>query len=248
MYAQLGARFKSSPSPQVVFPSGANIGFHHLQLERDVYAWQGSQIALIAFDELTHFTEKQFFYMLSRNRSLCGIKPYVRATTNPDADSWVAEFISWWIDQETGYSIPERSGKVRYFYRVDGSILWGDTIQELVNKYQADPKLCKSVTFIASSIYDNQILLEANPEYLANLNGLDIVEKERLLKGNWKIRPSAGLYFKRENVRIVQHIPDNIISVCRSWDLAATEITSAMPFISSPVTFLFDSAMRLTSG
>jgi predicted phage terminase large subunit-like protein len=226
MYAQLGARFKSSPSPQVVFPSGANIGFHHLQLERDVYAWQGSQIALIAFDELTHFTEKQFFYMLSRNRSLCGIKPYVRATTNPDADSWVAEFISWWIDQETGYSIPERSGKVRYFYRVDGSILWGDTIQELVNKYQADPKLCKSVTFIASSIYDNQILLEANPEYLANLNGLDIVEKERLLKGNWKIRPSAGLYFKRENVRIVQHIPDNIISVCRSWDLAATEITS----------------------
>lgn len=226
MYAQLGARFKSSPSPQVVFPSGANIGFHHLQLERDVYAWQGSQIALIAFDELTHFTEKQFFYMLSRNRSLCGIKPYVRATTNPDADSWVAEFISWWIDQETGYSIPERSGKVRYFYRVDGSILWGDTIQELVNKYQADPKLCKSVTFIASSIYDNQILLEANPEYLANLNGLDIVEKERLLKGNWKIRPSAGLYFKRENVRIVQHIPDNIISVCRSWDLAATEITN----------------------
>jgi predicted phage terminase large subunit-like protein len=210
----------------VIFPSGAKLSFNHLQLERDVYAWQGSQIALIAFDELTHFTESQFVYMMSRNRSLCGVKPYIRATTNPDADSWVADFLSWWIDQETGYPIVERSGVIRYFYRLDGAFLWGDSIDELVDKYSADPKLCKSVTFIMSSIYDNRILLEANPEYLANLNGLDIVEKERLLKGNWKIRPSAGLYFKRENVRIVQHVPDNIISVCRSWDLAATEITN----------------------
>ena len=209
-----------------MFPSGAKVSFNHLQLERDIYNWQGAQIAMIAFDELTHFTEKQFVYMLSRNRSTCGVKPYIRATTNPDADSWVAEFLSWWIDQETGYPIVERSGVIRYFYRLDGSFLWGDTVQELVDKYSADPALCKSVTFIASSIYDNRILLEANPEYLANLNGLDIVEKERLLKGNWKIRPSAGLYFKRENIRIVQTIPGRLISICRSWDLAATEITA----------------------
>lgn len=226
MYSTLGAGFKTNPSPQVTFSSGAKINFNHLQLERDVYSWQGAQIALIAFDELTHFTEKQFVYMMSRNRSTCGVKPYIRATTNPDADSWVADFLSWWINQETGYPIPERSGVIRYFYRLDGSFLWGDTVQELVDKYHADPALCKSVTFIASSIYDNKILLEANPEYLANLNGLDVVEKERLLKGNWKIRPSAGLYFKRENIRIVQTIPGRLISVCRSWDLAATEITN----------------------
>jgi len=226
MYAALGATFKNNPSPQVTFKSGAKVNFNHLQLDRDVYSWQGSQIALIAFDELTHFTENQFVYMLSRNRSLCGVKPYIRATTNPDADSWVAGFLSWWIDQETGYPIPERSGVIRYFYRLDGAFLWADSVDELVEEYGADPKLCKSVTFIASSIYDNKILLEANPEYLANLNGLDIVEKERLLKGNWKIRPSAGLYFKRENARIVKTIPGKISAVCRSWDLAATEITS----------------------
>ena len=226
MYTPLGAKFRNSPSPQIQFKSGAKINFNHLQLERDVYNWQGSQIPLIAFDELTHFTESQFVYMMSRNRSLCGVKPYIRATTNPDADSWVAEFISWWIDDDTGYPIQERSGVIRYFYRLDGNFLWADTIDELVKKYHADPILCKSVTFIASSIYDNKILLEANPEYLANLNGLNIVEKERLLRGNWKIRPSAGLYFKRENVRIVPTIPDKIVSICRSWDLAATEITT----------------------
>ena len=55
--------------------------------------------------------------MLSRNRSTCGVTPYVRATCNPDADSWVAKFIEWWIDQDTGYPIPERSGKLRWFIR-----------------------------------------------------------------------------------------------------------------------------------
>ena len=77
-----------------------------------IYDGQGAQVP--GFDELTHSTKSQFFYMMSRNRSMCGVRPYIRATCNPDADSWVAEFISWWIDQETGLPIPERAGKVRY--------------------------------------------------------------------------------------------------------------------------------------
>ena len=61
--------------------------FRHLGSDAGVYDYQGSQMCGLCFDELTHFTEFQFFYMLSRNRSLCGVKPYVRATCNPDADS-----------------------------------------------------------------------------------------------------------------------------------------------------------------
>ena len=74
--------------------SGARLKLAHLEHETTVYDWQGAQISLICFDELTHFTKAQFFYMLSRNRSTCGVRPYIRATTNPDADSWVAEFIA----------------------------------------------------------------------------------------------------------------------------------------------------------
>lgn len=71
------------------------------------------RICFIGFDELTHFSEAQFWYMLSRNRSMSGVRPYVRATTNPDADSWVAKLIDWWIDDVSGYPIPERGGVVR---------------------------------------------------------------------------------------------------------------------------------------
>src|SRR5699024_3011847 len=75
------------------------IKFSHIEYEKNKFDWQGSDILLICFDELPHFTESMFFYLLSRNRSTCGVKPYVRATCNPDPDSWVAELIEWWIGE-----------------------------------------------------------------------------------------------------------------------------------------------------
>ena len=55
---------------------GGKIKFSHLQYDSTVYDWQGAQITLICFDELTQFLRHQFFYMLSRNRSTCGVRPY----------------------------------------------------------------------------------------------------------------------------------------------------------------------------
>lgn len=216
-----------SPKAHWTFGGKAVINFDYLARDDDVYKWQGSQICFIGFDELTHFSEKQFFYMLSRNRSTCGVKPYVRATCNPDAESWVAKFIAWWIDPETGYPIKERSGVKRYFTRVDDTVIWGDTAEECAEKSGVDISLCKSVTFIASSIHDNKALLAADPSYLASLNALSLVERERLLNGNWKIKPAAGLYFPRNGIRIVKTIPDKLVTSIRAWDLAATEITTS---------------------
>lgn len=221
-----GAAFKASPHPHWTFNGRGRVSFMHIDGDRDLPKWQGSQLCMIGYDELTHFSENQFFYMLSRNRSTCGVKPYIRCTCNPDVDSWVAGFISWWINPDTGYPIEERSGKIRYFIRVDGEIHWGDTAEELAEKYNVEPYMAKSVTFISSSVYDNKALLDSNPEYLASLNALAFVEKERLLNGNWKIRPAAGLYFRSDQTRIVKEIPDKIVSICRAWDLAATEITN----------------------
>lgn len=211
------------------FPSGASVSMSHLEHEKSVSNYQGSQIALELFDELTHFSEAQFFYMLSRNRSTCGIRPYVRATCNPDADSWVATFIEWWIDQETGYAIPERSGKIRYFVRVGSKIIWADQPEEL-SQYKmlnGDGEMIpippKSVTFISSKLTDNKVLMEADPGYMANLMSLPLVERERLLGGNWKIRPSAGLYFQRDWVKPIDIAPHDMVKV-RAWDLAATPL------------------------
>lgn len=201
------------------FPSGAVIKFAHIDHENDVYAWQGSQICLICFDELTHFSRSQFFYMLSRNRSTCGIRPYVRATTNPDADSWVRQFIDWWIDPDTGLAIENRSGVIRWFIIVNDSVVWADSKEELAISNPDIPP--KSFTFINASIYDNQKLLKSDPNYLSNLHALSRVERERLLHGNWNVRPSGGLYFKRQYFEVVQSVPKKTKKV-RYWDRAAT--------------------------
>ncbi len=224
MYSGIrGAEYVKQPKYKWTFSNKASVYFDYLWRDDDVLKWQGSQITMIGFDELTHFTEKQFFYMLSRNRSVCGVKPCVRATCNPDADSWVADFIAWWIDPDTGYPVPERSGVKRYMCRVNDQLIWADTKQELING-GADEEDVKSVTFISSTLQDNQILLNHNPGYLANLKALPLVERERLLNGNWKIKPVAGLYYKRTQIgEILDHPPDDLTVVCRGWDLAATD-------------------------
>lgn len=226
-----GAYPRKTPSPQWQFPGGARVYFRHLERDEAVYGFQGAEICLLEFDELTHFSEKQFFYMLSRNRSTCGVKPYCRCSTNPDSDSWVANFIQWWWDRETGYAIPERSGKIRYMARINEEIVWGDTPEEVVQKaeeaeYDVTIKKedIKSVSFVLSTINDNQILMKADPGYMANLKALSIVERERLLYGNWKIKPAAGLYFPRTSLpELLQEIPSDVVKWVRGWDLAATD-------------------------
>lgn len=204
------------------------IRFAGLEHEKDVYGYDGAQIPLIMFDQLESFTWHQFFYMLSRNRSLCGVVPYIRATCNPDPDSWLANFISWWIDQDTGYPIKERGGVIRYFVRRGESLVWADTRTELLRQFDdLEDYEIKSCTFIPGTIYDNKKLLAANPEYLGNLKAMALVERERLLGGNWKIRAAAGLLFRREWCPILNTYPDpdDLEAIVRGWDLAATEPT-----------------------
>lgn len=196
----------------------SSIKFSHMQRDADVHAWQGSQMAFIGFDELTHFSRRVFFYMLSRARTGCGVNPYIRATMNPDPDSWVREFIDWYIGSD-GLAIPERSGVIRYFAREKGDkLVWADT-PDTLTLLGLKPR---SFTFIAASVMDNPALLENNPDYLANLEALPLIERERLLGGNWNIRPVAGMFFRRSWFHILDVAPSKGRCV-RYWDRASTE-------------------------
>lgn len=198
IYPNVGATPKESVL-EWRFKSGATAKFASLQHESDILDWQGSQIPLLKFDELTHFTKNMFWYMISRNRSTCGVKPYVRATCNPDPESWVYEFIQWWIDKDTGLAIPERDGVIRYLVKKGDDYIWGDSEEEVIDKAwfflealveksgQPARDFVKSVTFVSGSIYDNQALLSKDPAYLANLSAQDEQIRLQLLDGSWKV-------------------------------------------------------------
>lgn len=215
------------------FPSGALIEFRHLQHESDLESHKSKAYALIIFEELTEFTEKQFWYMLSRNRSRCGVQPYVRATFNPDPDHFSRRLVDWWIDRD-GYVIPERSSVVRWFVRLsDDSLEWADTRDELVARHGPDSQPL-SFTFIPSKLADNPAMDKADPKYRAKLMALSRVDRERLLgdsvRGpNFNIRPTAGSYFRRSWFKVVDAAPVNIERRVRAWDKAATEPTPQNP-------------------
>ena len=199
--------------------SGSTVSFAHMQGETDKYSYQGAQIALMCFDELTHFTDGMFWYMLSRNRSTCGVKPYVRCTTNPDSDSWVRKLVDWWIGPD-GYAIEKRSGVVRWLVKEDRELHWFDT-QPQAQAYADRTGLgVKSFTFIPAKLRDNP---KGDPGYEENLKSLHIVDRERLLMGNWNITYSAGTFFKREYFRMVDALPAGHRNTVRYWDRAATQ-------------------------
>lgn len=205
------------------FRGGSSVNFGFIDGEYKK-RYQGAQICLLIFDELTHFTEDEFFYLLTRNRSKCGVRPYVRATCNPDADSWVAQFIAWWIDQATGLPIPERAGKLRYMVRRSGKIFWASTRRALMEQFRdLDPEHIKSVTFIPGDLRENKYL---GRDYEGSLLAQDDVQVARLLRGNWKVRYATGTIFRREMFRFVDEVPEDTEWV-RSWDLASTEVEAS---------------------
>lgn len=182
IYPDFDGRPRTGACDFVFEPHGNTLSFSHLQHEQGKLDWQGSQICYLAFDELTHFTESQFWYLLSRNRSTCGVRPYVRATCNPDP-GWVKDLLGPWVDD--GFDGEHaQSGELRWFIRADGKIRWVDR----------DTPDAKSLTFIRASIYDNPILLEKNPEYVATLMALPSVERARLLDGDWSVRREGLVY------------------------------------------------------
>ena len=223
LYRPLGAVPKET-TLEWAFPSGASIKLAHMQHATDRFAWHGAQVTLLCWDELQEFEEAQWWYLLSRNRSVCGVRPYVRGTCIPVPEDdrtggWLHRLLAWWIGED-GLPVRARSGVVRWFARIEDELVWGENRAALAAKYPGcEPK---SFTFIPGRLEDNPALLTKDPGYRANLLALPLVERERLLGGNWNVRPTAGKVFHRFWFEIVEAAPAEAVRV-RYWDKAGTD-------------------------
>lgn len=78
------------------FKNGSIIDFGYCAAECDVYQYQSAEYDVIRFDELTHFTESQYIYLISRVRGANTFPKQVKSSTNPGGigHSWVkARFV-----------------------------------------------------------------------------------------------------------------------------------------------------------
>lgn len=65
------------------FQNGSIIDFGYCAAENDVYQYQGAEYDTIRFDELTHFTEDQYLYLISRLRGANTYPKQIKSSTNP---------------------------------------------------------------------------------------------------------------------------------------------------------------------
>ncbi len=208
---------------------GPVIEYSHCQHVKDLDNYQGSQMTGFYIDEAIQLEWEMLTYFFSRMRSDSKYPSRMVMSCNPDPDHMLRTLINWWIDED-GYAIEERLGIERYFYVVDDFPQVASTAEELIEKF---PHMAEgpdgmvvqpmSLSFIASKITDNPILLKNNPRYLSALKGLKEIERKQLLEGNWDVRPSGANYFKREDLKKAQSIPLTA-TCCRSWDKASTQI------------------------
>lgn len=206
LYGNKGIYNRSTQLMQWNFFSGAQIKFTYYSGVYDDFTdrFQGRQYAYIGVDEITQMEWEKFKYLITTNRNGAHIRNRFLGTCNPDPESWVREFIDWWIGPD-GYPIPERNGVVRYCFMggdTPREITWGNTRREVYLKIKDkiddlvspnDPDTpenmyVKSVVFVRAELDDNVALLTSSPEYKSNLAQQSDEQRERDFKGNWNYK------------------------------------------------------------
>lgn len=148
------------------FPSGAVIFFGYMQYEDDKFNFQGKPFDFEGFDELTHFSEGQYTYLMSRNRpNGDDTRVYLRASANPGGVGalWVC---ARFVDAAPPMTPIEEAYEIE---APDGRII----------------RQKKQRLFVPATVFDNQILLSRDPMYLATLKSLPEAESRALLYGDW---------------------------------------------------------------
>ena len=238
LYTQFEPNIKVKLKDQkIVFPSGAEISFSHYENDTAAKKYQGIQISNIFYDEVTHAdNEEQLWWLWSRLRSDAENVHSMWWSCNPDNASWVLKYAMYWLYPEghefAGRPDLEKNGKIRYLLRIAGELVWGDTREELIEKY-GNPKLSKDhedqvkpISFqgLFGTIDDNPDLRKSNPLYKSNLQALPKLDRERLLYGNWFARPDGSSYFDRSTCKELTTIPSerDFTKIVRVFDVAGT--------------------------
>lgn len=159
----------SKQEHRVIFKqTGSVLEFNHCQYEQDVYKFQSAEYDRLYFDELTHFTQFIYSYLLSRLRTIRpDIHPQVKSGSNP--------------------------GNVGHLW-VNNRFIAGAKPNTIVPRIDEESGAEYSTMFIPAKVSDNRFIMDNDPSYVGRLMRLPEDERKALLDGDWNA--FKGQFFK----------------------------------------------------
>lgn len=166
----------------------------------DESRYQGRPHDLVCFDELPHFLESQFRFLMGWTRTTKpGQRTRVICAGNPPTDSdglWILDYWGPWLQRS--HPNPAQPGELRWFAQLPGEPREIEVASG--EPFEHNGKLIKplSRTFIPSRVTDNPFLLGTN--YEATLQALPEPLRSQMLEGDftaglqddkWQVIPTA---------------------------------------------------------
>lgn len=168
IFLPVGATYKVSEKT-FVFPSGATLKFRHLESEVDADLYQGHQYTWIGWDELGNWANLNAYRKLKAClRSAHGVpNKRIRCSANPGG-------------------IGHHAVKAYFIDHAPKGL-------QLIQNVDEDGRVTTRM-FIPSRVYDNKILMQNDPDYIARLREIGSPELVKAwLEGDWNV--ITGAYF-----------------------------------------------------
>ena len=194
-----GARGRFNGQEQVWhLDDGRIIEFGAVQIERFIEKYQGRPHDGFFFDEIAHFLESQFRFLIGWLRTTTpGQRCRVVATGNPPTSAegeWIIQYWGPWLDPQHPY--PALPGELRWYATVDGK----DVERQDGTPFEYKDELITpmSRTFIPSRVEDNPYLMASG--YKTVLQNLPEPLRSKMLHGDfsagmednpWQVIPTA---------------------------------------------------------
>jgi hypothetical protein len=173
-------------------PNGHELEFGSVQHEDDKEKYQGRAHDLKGFDEITHFSESQYRFLIGWTRSIDeGQRCRIVVTGNPPISAegtWVIKYWGPWLDPT--YPKPAKPGELRWFAVVGGR----DVEVDGRGPHVIDGKelLARSRTFIPARLEDNPDLMAT--DYASVIEGMQEPLRTMMREGRFDVGQSDAEY------------------------------------------------------
>lgn len=200
IFEPFGGKLKQGRSLKIEFPAGGFLILSYLETDKDAHQFDTAQFNLVMFEELTHFTSYQYFWLDGRCRTRTqGLPAIMRSAATPGniGNTWVNNYFIKPSILPAHLREKAKAGGFRVF----------------------DPKTKQFRIFIRAVMGDNVDGLAINPNYANDLRNLPEAIAKAKIEGDFDA--FQGQVFPEFRSALQPNEPPNALHVIKPFPIPA---------------------------